>query len=180
MIFVTDLIFSESKRGLDKEAKSTEFLCSAERPSRGISKPYYVKEIPLFPRNLKLNYPRNKLIPCKLSLLSKTQPKLFQICTNLICVIDLIFSESKKHFKKKARSKEFPYFSESQGQAFQNQTMLKESLYCQKIWKWTTREINYFHTNVLFCGRPNQNSFKFTQIKPTDKKPFSNQITSRE
>ena len=124
MIFVIDLVFSESKRGLQKEAKSTEFLYSAERPRRVISKPCCVKGIPLFPRNLKLNYPRNKLISYKCPLLWKTQPKLCQICANLICVIDLIFSESKKRFKEKARSKEFPYFSEKPGTGISKQNFL--------------------------------------------------------
>ena len=110
-----------------------EFLYSPERQRRVISKPNYVKGIRLLPRNSKLNYPTNKLVPYKCSLLWKTQSKLFQICANLICVIDLIFPESKKRFQKKARSKEFRYFLEDQGEAFQNQTMLKESLYCKEI-----------------------------------------------
>ena len=53
-----DLIFSESKNRFQKKAKSKEFLYSPERPRRAISKPNYVKGIPLLTRNLKLNYPR--------------------------------------------------------------------------------------------------------------------------
>ena len=33
--------------------------------------------------------------------------KFFQICANFICLTDLIFSESKKRFQQKAKSKEF-------------------------------------------------------------------------
>ena len=59
--------------------------------------------------------------------------------------------------------------------------MVKQSLYCQEIWKTVaTQETNYFHTNVLYCGRCNQVYFKIAQIGTPDKKPFSNLLMSRE
>ena len=50
--------------------------------------------------------------------------------------------------------------------------MLKESLYCQEIWKYNKRETSCFFKNLLYCGRRNQNYFKIAQIGTPDKKPF--------
>ena len=63
---------------------------------------------------------------------------------------------------------------------FQRETKPKECLYCQEIWKYSTREISQFHTSLLYCWRRNQISFKIVQIRTVDKKLFSNQIVSRK
>ena len=78
-----------------KKARAKEFFYSPERPRTGISKPNCVKVVSLLSRNLKLNYPRNKLIPYKSPILWKTQPKLFQICGNR--------TKSKNRFETKLR-----------------------------------------------------------------------------
>ena len=103
---------SRKQTNFQKKARSKKFPYSSERPRGTISKSNYVKRIPLLSKKLKLNYPRNKGIPYKCCLFWKTQPKLFEICTNWICVIALIFSENKKRFQKKPRPKEFSYSSE--------------------------------------------------------------------
>ena len=104
--------FSENKKRLQKKARSKEFPYSSEKSSTTISKPNYVKGVSLLSRNLKLNYPRNELIPWKCPILWKTQAKLFQICAHWICVTELILSESKISFQQKAKSKEFFYSPE--------------------------------------------------------------------
>ena len=82
VICVYDLISSKSKKRFQKKARPKKSHYSSERPRAGISKPNYVKGIPLLLKNLKLNYPRNQLIPYKCIILWKTQPKIFQICAD--------------------------------------------------------------------------------------------------
>ena len=81
-ICVIDLTFSQSKKCFQKKTRSKEFTYFSERPRTGISKPTYVKTIPLLSINLKLNYLRNKLVPHKCPIFWKTQRKPFQICAN--------------------------------------------------------------------------------------------------
>ena len=64
-ICVIDLIFSQNKRRFQKKLESKKFPYSSEKPRRAISKQKYVKRVSLVPRNLKLNYVGNNLIPCK-------------------------------------------------------------------------------------------------------------------
>ena len=53
------------------------------------------------------------------------QPKLFQICTNWIFVIGLIFLKNKRHFQKKPRSKGFSYSSEEPGTVISKPSFVK-------------------------------------------------------
>ena len=51
----------------------------------------------------------------------------------VIFLIEIIFSESKKRFQNKARSKEFFILQKDQREAFENKTISKASIYCKKI-----------------------------------------------
>ena len=56
------------------------------------------KGMPALSRNLKTQYPGEKLIPCKSRVLSKKQPNLFQICAD--------WTNKQKPFSKQTASRE--------------------------------------------------------------------------
>ena len=96
----------KDKKPFSKQIMSRQSFLCGKTARKLLLKAKYNKEIPLLSRSLKLKNPRNKLIPYSI-------------------------------FQKKARSKELMnsvILQKHQGQTFQNQTISKESLYCQEIW----------------------------------------------
>ena len=118
MICVIKLVFSESKKSFQKKARCEEFPYSSERARRGISKPNCIKGIPLLSRNLELNYPRNKLIPYKCTLLWKTQNKN-------ISNLGKLEQQRKNRFQVKLRLENSSFVQKLERNFFCKKIMLK-------------------------------------------------------
>ena len=116
VISVIDLIFSESKKLFQKKPGSKEFHYFSERKRIDLSKP--------------------KLVSGSLSIFKKFQSSLSQKKTDSIQMPYIpenatnFFSKVKKAFRRKLFPRNSLIFQTEKGQTFQNQTNLRESLYC--------------------------------------------------
>ena len=87
------------------------FLC-IRTPRKLPLKVKKAKRMPLMSRNLKIRYPREKLIPYESPVLWKTQPNLFESCAN--------WTNKQKPFSKQLR--------------------LQNSFFIQKLWSSYTKK----------------------------------------
>ena len=105
VISVIDLVFSKRKKSFQEKARSKEFPYSSERSRTSISKPNYVKRIPLLSRNMKLNNQGNKLIPYKCPIVEDPKKNYFKF--------GKILPRDKKPFLSQITSREQFLFAET-------------------------------------------------------------------
>ena len=111
---------------------SKELFLVKKTPTNFFLKVKKTKGMPLFSRNLKIHFPRNKLIQYKSCVLWKTQPKLFQNCAKLHTRQKTVF---KPNFVKRIARK---LSINVDKKPFSNQILSRESLLGAK----TTRKLS--------------------------------------